>query len=271
MQGWLARTQIGVDSAPEAWSCDLLWGGNSYADKAFLTPGLEGHLLSVPAGQSHRGGDIHYITVCGHGVFSKFLLLDAAGHGAAAAEWSRYLHEPLSRLMEEQDNVAILEELNSVMLGYRPDNPGRFATAIAATYDSRSYGWVYAYAGHPYMLIRRHGVWQELSAAGERTVPIGIINDTEYYQSAASLQSGDWVLMFSDGATEIKQTNGRRLSVSGLINLMNGLAHDGIRALYLGLVQRLVDLNGQETFSDDLTLVLLRHTIPADPGTVTVP
>ena len=269
MQGWLARAQSGDQSKPESWVCDLLWGGNAYADKAFRTPGLEGRLLSLPAGQSNRGGDIHYITVCGHGVYSKFLLLDVSGHGTAAARWSGYLHEPLGRLMEEQDNVAILDELNSIMLRKGSASPGRFATAIATTYNNHTQRWIYAYAGHPYMLIRRDGAWQELSGAGERTVPVGIIDDTEYYQSAVTLETNDYVLMFTDGAFEMRRPDGQRLSLPGLIDLMNRLEASDVKELFTRLIARLVAINGQEEFNDDLTLVLLHHAGPvASPANI---
>jgi len=263
MKDWYESSQRAGEA--ERWICDLLWGGNSYADRAFTTPGLEGRLLSVPAGQSAMGGDVHYITVCGGGVFSKFLLLDVSGHGAAAAEWSQYLHAPLNRLMEEQDNAAILGELNLRLL--HAGSLGRFATAVAATYNSQTQRWIYAYAGHPYMLIRSEGAWQELPARGERTVPVGIIDDTEYYQTEVGLGTDEYILIFSDALIEIRQQGGQFLGLQGLLDTLNALPADGVQTLYPGLLARLVAHNGGQQFNDDLTLVLLRHTGGSPPQT----
>jgi len=265
MKDWYESSQRA--GPPERWICDLLWGGNTYADKDFSTPGLEGRLLSVPAGQSPMGGDVHYITVCGGGILSKFLLLDVSGHGAAASEWSRYLHAPLHRLMEEQDNAAILGELNLRLLDAH--TLGRFATAVAATYNSQTQRWIYAYAGHPYMLIRSEGTWQELPAKGERTVPVGIIDDTEYYQTEVGLSADEYILIFSDALIEIRQQTGQLLGLQGLVDTLNALPADGLQDLYPRLVAGLVAHNGGQHFNDDLTLVLLRHT--GGPGPTTPP
>ena len=67
--------------APDAWLCNIVWGGNELALETFTMPGLDGCLLSVPCANSRAGGDIYHVTVCDHGVFSKFLLVDVAGHG----------------------------------------------------------------------------------------------------------------------------------------------------------------------------------------------
>ncbi len=61
---------------PVEWVCNVLWGGNHFVKQSFRMPGMEGCLLSIPHGGDPSGGDIYHITVCGHGVFSKFLLVD---------------------------------------------------------------------------------------------------------------------------------------------------------------------------------------------------
>jgi len=68
--------------------------------------------------------------------------------------------------------------------------------------------------------------------------------------------------MFTDGAIEMKGPDGKRLSLPGLIEVMNSLGTGHVRTLYPRLVDRLVTVNGHENFADDLTLVLLQHTVP---------
>ncbi len=84
-------------------------------------PGLDGCLLSVPCNNSHTGGDIYHVTVCERGVFSKFLLIDVAGHGESASHISGRLKQPLAELMSELDNSAILEALNHRILEQEPE------------------------------------------------------------------------------------------------------------------------------------------------------
>lgn len=250
---------------PVAWFCNVVWGGNQYALQNFQMPGFEGYLLSVPCARSKAGGDIHYITVCDHGIFSKFLLLDVAGHGDSAAAISQRLQRPLTRLMRELDNRAILTELNENIL--REERAGSFATAAAATYNFWDRSWTYAYAGHPNMLIRGRGTWAELSERGASSLPVGILPGTQYFQNSMSLGEEDWILMFSDLLLEIVTPDGNRLGFPGLISLLDSIQEQEVGAFYQALADRLVEINGSDQFSDDLTIILLKHhTLPEQGG-----
>ena len=242
----------------QPWYCDVVWGGNRSALERFAMPGLEGCLLSLPCAHRQSGGDIYHVTVCDQGVFSKFILVDVAGHDAAAADIASHLQAPLHRLMNQLDNSAILHELNNNIL----DNllPGTFATATAATYNHWDHSWTYAYAGHPYMLIRRDGVWEPLPECLSAP-PAGVIGEARYMQNEIPLQGDDWLFLYSDAVFDIRGSNGRRLNFGGLIDLLNALpAARDVDTFYRELVTQLVQGNGGRDFTDDLTLILLRQT-----------
>lgn len=248
--------------SPQPWSCNIVRGGNRPALESFKLPGLEGCLLSVPCADSEAGGDIYHITVCDHGVFSKFLLIDVAGHGDAAADLSSRLQQPLHRLMSELDNGAILQVLNRKMLDTEAN--GNFATATAATYNHWDRSWTYAYAGHPFMLMRAtDGHWYHLPecCAGP---PVGVVGDAGYYQNEIRLQGDEWILLFSDAVLEIQRPDGSRLGFDGLIGLLQPIHETAIGEFYQALVRALVEVNGGDHFDDDLTLILLRHAPRAD-------
>lgn len=244
------------EAAAESWQCDIVWGGNELALENLSMPGLDGCLLSIPCNNSSAGGDIYHVTVCDRGVFSKFLLIDVAGHGEAAAQISGRLKQPLARLMSELDNSAILEALNHRILANEAN--GSFATAAAATYNDWDNTLTYAYAGHPYMLIRRNGHWQQLPecCAGP---PIGILGELSYFQNEVQLEGKDWLLLFSDALLEIKLDTGDRLGFKGLVDLLNRIEADNIAQLYQSVLSTLVTLNGSPQFEDDLTLILLKQ------------
>ena len=58
MKDWQDKWYAGLDTEPSARFCDVLWGGNTFASQSFETPGMKGHLLSVPAGVDQAGGDL---------------------------------------------------------------------------------------------------------------------------------------------------------------------------------------------------------------------
>ncbi|TCK16930.1 stage II sporulation protein E [Thiogranum longum] len=242
----------------QRWYCDIVWGGNQPVLERFTMPGLEGCLLSVPNAERLSGGDIYHVTVCDQGVFSKFLLVDVAGHDAVAADIATQLHAPLHRLMNQLDNTAILGELNENILADL--QPGNFATATAATYNHWDHSWTYAYAGHPYMLIRRNGIWEPLPECLSAP-PAGVTAEVRYMQNEISLQGDDWLFLYSDAVFEIRRPDGRRIGFEGLVDLLNSLpeAHD-IDTFYRELIARLTQENRGTDFDDDLTLILLRQT-----------
>lgn len=253
------------DIETSAWYCDVVWGGNHSALERFTMPGLEGCLLSVPNANRQAGGDIYHVTVCDQGVFSKFMLLDVAGHDAAAADIATHLKAPLHRLMKQLDNSAILHELNDNILANLP--PGNFATATAATYNHWDRSWTYAYAGHPYMLIRRNGIWEALPEC-LAAPPAGIIGEARYMQNEIRLQGDDWLFLYSDAVFEIRRPNGERIGFDGLIDLLNQLpSAEDIDTFYRELVAQLTLENGGPNFDDDLTLILLQQTAEQLPVT----
>ena len=246
------------EPAGESWQCNIVWGGNEMALENFSMPGLDGCLLSIPCNSSRAGGDIYHVTVCDRGVFSKFLLIDVAGHGESAARISGRLKQPLARLMSELDNSAVLEALNHQILNQEPD--GSFATAAAATYNNWDQTLSYAYAGHPFMLIRRNGQWQQLPecCAGP---PVGIVGDLSYYQNEVQLDGNDWLFLFSDALLEIKLDTGGRLGFKGLVEILNRIEADNIAQFYQSALEALVGVNGGAVFDDDLTLILLKQQV----------
>lgn len=248
--------QVLPEPTGDSWQCNIVWGGNEMVLENFSMPGLDGCLLSIPCNSSRAGGDIYHVTVCDRGVFSKFLLIDVAGHGESAAHISDRLKQPLARLMSELDNSEILEALNHRILNQEPN--GSFATAAAATYNHWDHTLSYAYAGHPFMLIRRNGQWQQLPecCAGP---PIGILGDLSYFQNEVQLNGDDWLLMFSDALLEIKLDSGGRLGFKGLVDILDHVDANNIAQFYQSALAALVTANGGTAFDDDLTLILLKQ------------
>jgi len=158
--------------------------------------------------------------------------------------------------MTKPGNGALLEELNGNILS--TESSGSFATAAAATYNHWDRSLTYAYAGHPYILIQRDGVWQTLPECCSGP-PIGVLEDIRYFENEILLNGEDWLFLFSDAVFEIQCENGTRLGFDGLIELLNCIEQTTIDSFYQALIDALVTLNGSEQFADDLTLFLLKQ------------
>ena len=60
--------------------CTEVWGGFETVDRPLQMPGLDGCVYSRPF-RGGAGGDVHYVSSCGAGVYSRLLLADVSGHG----------------------------------------------------------------------------------------------------------------------------------------------------------------------------------------------
>lgn len=76
----------------------------------------------------------------------------------------------------------------------------RFTTAVLAEYDPASRSLVYINAGHNTPILRKKsGTVERLTEGG---LPLGIQPDAQYQSGEAQLESGDWLVIFTDGLVE---------------------------------------------------------------------
>lgn len=255
---WLEKWRAGkLLEPPQTFTCSKVWGGNTWSISEYNVPGLNCHLLSIPYGNANSGGDLYYTSVCNSGIISRFLLLDLMGHGDLAGALSSKLIIPLDKFMDEPSNESVLGELNQLIREMHASP--FFATAALGTYIKTENTWIYTYAGHPYMFIRRNERWSELTAHRGRTLPVGVVGDNDYYQSSIKLEENDWLFVYSDAVLEIAQTDPSFQYGEGLTGLLNSLHSDDVNQFFLAFTEHIVTLNGGTDFPDDLTYMLIRH------------
>ena len=115
---------------------------------------------------------------------------------------------------------------------------------------------VFSNAGMPYPIVKRGKEARELEAVG---MPLGLMEGAEYNELSTDLDSGDFVVFYSDGVIEAMDETGEMYQTERLLELIQQ-ADPGISA------QEIVDLIvkgvgafvGEEEMSDDITIVVLR-------------
>ena len=104
--------------------CMEIWGGNQAADSAIAVSGMDAWVLSEPyGGEAAGGGDIHFVSTCGHGLV--LLYSDAAiearnsrGEQLGEDGLLERLHH-LDPNQPERFHYAVFEELST----YRNHEP----------------------------------------------------------------------------------------------------------------------------------------------------
>lgn len=251
-------------------ACMEVWGGNTPADTAVSTPGIDAFVYSRPYQAAGEGGDIHYVSLCASGRIARFAVADVSGHGAEVSQIAGQLRGMMRRHVNNPNQARFASDLNASFA--QAELGGRFATAILATYWSPTDHLIICNAGHPrpmwYRASEKH--WRVmtedagLSAAraeetGIRNLPLGIIEPTDYTQAAYALDPGDLVLIYTDALNEAAAPDGTQLGEEGLLALC-GSVDPGAPAEFIPtLLDKVRAHRGGSDLDDDVTLLLLHH------------
>jgi sigma-B regulation protein RsbU (phosphoserine phosphatase) len=230
------ESAISPPEAPYSLQCLEVFGGNQVVQHALAAPGLDVWLDSRPCGGA-RGGDLHYVSTCGTGRVTRFVVADIAGHGPDLNEFARWLRKSVRKHINSLDQTRFARALNKDFA----DKVGNreYATVLLATYFAPTHHLIVCNAGHPRPLWYSHlaGRWQFLDQAAanagpsirtERVryrlsrvanLPLGIIEPTEYRQFAAKLAMGDVVIIYTDAMTEARNPTGEVLGECRLLEL----------------------------------------------------
>lgn len=246
---------------PHSMQCMEIWQGNRGVENEVRTPGLDIWVYSRPHQGSARGGDVHYVSLCGGGTITRLLLADVSGHGEAVAKVAKSLRDLMRRNINRKSQAKLVGALNREFTAFSGD--GRFATAVAATYLTAGDSLAVCNAGHPRPLWYRaaEGRWSVLSAesAAGADLPLGVDADSAYTQMSITPGKGDVVVFYTDALTEARDAGGRLLGEEGLLRLAAGLSPDSAKSVGCGLLAAVEQYRGGESADDDVTLLALYH------------
>jgi phosphoserine phosphatase RsbU/P len=252
-----------MQSTPRRLACAETWAGNKEAASLVELPGLTAWVYSVPVGLDHVGGDVHYASVCPSCIVSRIALADVSGHGQTVAALGEKLQELMQLYLRDLEQIALMRDLNQAL---REDfGGGHYATMVAVGWHGRRGLMVMTNAGHPpplwYRAARDEWSWLETLRAGERGrvsgVPLGLLPDVTYDRLVVRPQSGDLVLLYSDGVSEVTNPAGTELGRDGLIDLVRAVDVRSPEALGTRLAAALRAFRGDKEPQDDQTIIIM--------------
>ena len=249
-------------------ACAETWAGNSRTASLLALPGLVAWVHSAPAGSDGAGGDVHYVSVCPSCIVSRVALADVSGHGQAVVALAEKLRELMQRHLRALEQVSLMRDLNRAVQAELDDV--HYATMVAAGWHGRRGLLVLTNAGHPtplwYRAARDEWSWLETARAPQKGqpagVPLGLLADISYDRVVVKPQSGDLVVLYSDGASEATNQAETELGRDGLMNLARGLDPTSAQAFGMQLIQGIRSFREGVAAADDETIIVLQRTPP---------
>jgi phosphoserine phosphatase RsbU/P len=159
------------------------------------------------------GGDCYAFLPLPHNRLAM-VIGDASGKSLAAAlmisSVQASLHTAVSFVGD--DLAAVLGAVNSQV--YASSLAGHYATLFYGVFDPTTRTLRYVNAGHnPPLVIRQDGSTIRLETGG---VPVGIFPTSSYDEGVVQLSSGDLIIAYTDGVTEVVNPAGEEWGVEGL-------------------------------------------------------
>ena len=196
---------------------------------------------------------------------------DVAGKGISAALLMATLQSSLRTQLQNWQEIAaaagngsvltsvstshLVSRLNNQLHAYT--SPEEYATFCLGMFDEGSGAFTYTNAGHLPPFLVRDGTGQRLDVNG--TV-VGAFPFSAYGESRVEMNSGDLLVLFTDGITEPENEYGEMFGEERLLDLIERNAHRSEQQIIDLVLSSVHDWTASEELQDDMTILMARKT-----------
>ena len=132
----------------------------------------------------------------------------------------------------------------------------RFTTAFLAEFDPLARVLTYINAGHNTPILRGNtGTVERLTNGG---LPLGIMAGASYESGSVTLQSGDWLVIFTDGLVEAVNQKDEEYGEQRLLGVLQAGASDRPDEMLRRMMTDVDGFVGPTPQHDDITAMLVR-------------
>jgi len=178
---------------------------------------------------------------------------DVVGKGITAALLMANLQAAFRAFATADASPAsVCGKLNTFICGNVAN--GKFISFFYCIVDARDRSISYENAGHcPAQLTRRAG--ETISLRGEGAV-LGVLPDWNYRNNRLQLESGDRLVLFTDGVTEAEDSYGNEFGQERVVQALRGAGGHSAEEVRRRLMEAVTEYCGGR-FRDDATIVVL--------------
>ncbi|MET0646862.1 MAG: GAF domain-containing SpoIIE family protein phosphatase [Pyrinomonadaceae bacterium] len=182
------------------------------------------------------------------------VIADVSGKGVPASLLMAFLRASLRSAIHVgyAPNVA-MAKVNHLL--WESIEPHQFVTAFYGMLDSTNRTLAFVNAGHNPLLV--------LNPDGPRFVergglPLGLFKDTRYYEYYLPIESGQILVLYTDGATEAQSPEGIEYGRSRLVDAVSRSRERRAREMIDYIYNDIFEWTGGRGSGDDVTFVIIK-------------
>lgn len=188
----------------------------------------------------------------------SFTMGDVAGKGISAALLMATVQSSFRSQIQNCDadvgTSKLVTELNKQL--YNNTAPEKFATFFFGIFDEVSNELRYTNAGHlPPILLRKN----EASMLEVDGMVVGAFPFAKYGESKIVLESGDILLLYTDGISEPQNEYGEMFGEERLIEILRKHAQQPDSVMIQAIMTAVLDWTGTPELQDDMTILIARR------------
>jgi len=199
-------------------------------------------------------GDIFDIYLLQSGKVRVFLA-DISGHGVQSSLLGMSLKTYYNNLREEYDSVdTVLEKLNEFFYN-KLSLHGQFATAFLIDIDTEEKTLSYSSAGHLPQILVSSLNFRYMKSGGR---PLGVVREVHYQRVTVNYNSGDQILLFTDGLTDGLKNENFDDQYRELEKMLRPLLNQKPLTLLNSLIYEVDRMNKSADPLDDIALLSIK-------------
>ena len=183
------------------------------------------------------------------------VIADVSGKGVPASLLMAFLRASLRAAIHigYAPNVA-MAKVNYLL--WESIEPHQFVTAFYGMLDATNRTLAFVNAGHnPLLVLNPDGNSRFVERGG---LPIGLFKDTRYYEYYLPIDSGQVLVLYTDGATEANSPAGEEYGRERLVKAVQASRERRARDMIDYIYNDIYEWTGGRGASDDVTFVIIK-------------
>ena len=183
------------------------------------------------------------------------VIADVSGKGVPAALLMAFLRASL----RAATHIGYAPHISMSKVNYllwESIERNQFVTGFYGTLDATNRTLAYSNAGHnPPFLLDAEGKAHFEKRGG---VPLGMFRDTRYYEYYATIESGQMLVLYTDGVTEAMNPAGEEYGLDRLVDAARRGRHLSARELIDSIHREVIDWTEGLGVTDDVTFFIVK-------------